>query len=207
MLQVLWERGFVAEAMLEKYTLDGRKDAITGDINLQFSLRHLISECSDFKDEETALQYLGSQLGVRVQLTLKFHAELAGEGVEYSWAHAKSHYRRVPVSRKRGRENFKELVRECTCPVDVLSKVRIEKFAARARAYICTYYHLDQQQQIHTDDVAAAPSDACCPKKQELLYNEIERLMKAFKGHICALDFDSGFVNLQLIEATNVNLL
>ena len=47
LLQVLWERGFVAEATLEKYTLDGRKDAITGDIDLQFSLRHLMSECSD----------------------------------------------------------------------------------------------------------------------------------------------------------------
>ena len=203
LLQVLWERGFVAETMLEKYTLDGRKDAITGDINLQFSLRHLMSECSDFKDEETALQYLGSQLGVRVQLTPKFHAELAGEGVEYSWAHAKSHYRRVPVSRKRGRKNFKQLVRECTCPVEVLSKVRIEKFAARARAYICTYHHLDQQQQIDTDDVVAAPADTSAPKKQELLYNEVQRLMKAFKGHRCALDFDCGLVNSQSIEATN----
>ena len=90
-------RGFVAEAMLEKYTLDGCKDAITGDIDLQFSLWHLMSECSDFKDGETALQYLGSQLGVQVQLTLIFHAELAGEGVEYSWAHAKSYYHRIPV--------------------------------------------------------------------------------------------------------------
>jgi hypothetical protein len=58
LLQVLWERGFVAEAMLEKYTLEGRKDAISGDINLQFSLRHLMSECTDFKEEETALHYL-----------------------------------------------------------------------------------------------------------------------------------------------------
>lgn len=87
---------FVAEAMLETYTLDGRKDAITGDINLQFSLRHLMSESTDYKDVETALQYLlMSQLGVRVQLTTKFHAELANKGVEYSCArHAKSHYYR-----------------------------------------------------------------------------------------------------------------
>ncbi len=103
-----------------------------------------MAECTDFKEEETALQYLGTQLGVRVQLTPKFHTELAGEGVEYSWAHAKSFYRRVPVSRKRGWENFKQLMRECTCPVNVLSKVRIEKFALPARAYICTYHHLDQ---------------------------------------------------------------
>ena len=38
------------------------------------------------------------------------------------------------------------------------------------------------------------------PKSQELLYSEIERLMKAFKGHRCALDFDRGFVTSQLKE-------
>jgi hypothetical protein len=102
LLQVLWERGLIDKASLEKYTLDGRKDAITGDIDLQFSLCHVMAECTDFKEEETALQHLGTQLGVRVQLTTKFHAELAGEGVEYSWAHAKAFYCRVPVSRKRG---------------------------------------------------------------------------------------------------------
>ena len=125
--------------------MDGRKDSITGAIDLQYSLKYLMSECTDFKEEETALEYLGTQLGVKVQLTPKFHAELAGEGVEYSWAHAKAVYRRVPVSKKRGRENFKQLVRECTCPVKVLTQMRIEKFAARARAYICTYHHLDQR--------------------------------------------------------------
>ena len=64
-------------------------------------LRHLLSECKDVEEEETALQYLGTQLGVTVDLTPKFHAELAGEGVEYNGAHAKAYYQRVPVSRKR----------------------------------------------------------------------------------------------------------
>jgi hypothetical protein len=30
---------------------------------------------------------------------------------------------------------------------------------------------------------------------------QIERLIKAFKGHRCALDFDRGFVNSELKEA------
>ena len=128
--------------MLDKYTVDGKKDTISGRIDLQYSLRHLIAECTDFKDEETALQFLGSQLGIKVLLTPKFHAELAGEGVEFSWGHAKAFYRRVPVSQKRGRENFKQLVRDSTCPSKELTKERMEKFAARARAYICTYHHL-----------------------------------------------------------------
>jgi hypothetical protein len=128
---------------------------------------------------------------VTVLLTPKFHAELAGEGVEYCWAHAKSHYRRMPVSSKRGRENFKLLVKDCTSSVDILTKVRVQKFAARARAYICTYHHLEQQ-------AASTSAEALVAHKQELLYTQIERLMKDFKVHWCALDFDRGFVNSEL---------
>jgi hypothetical protein len=118
LLQVLWERGFIDPKLsVNCYTLDGKKDPITGDVDNSTSLRHLMGCCIDFKEEETALEYLGAQLGVTVQLTPKFHAELAGEGVEYSWAHAKGYYRRLPVSQKKGRENFMQLVKDCTCPV------------------------------------------------------------------------------------------
>ncbi len=198
LLQALWERGLILEHSLKEYTLDGRKDAITGIVDLHYSLRNLLAKCTDFKEEETALQYLGTQLGVTVQLTPKFHAELAGDGVEYSWAHAKAYYRRVPVSRKRGRENFK-VVKECTSPVKVLTKDKIEKLASRARAYICTYHHLEQVQSGPAAAATGVDPTAVLPK-QELLYTEIERLMTAFKGHRCALDFDGGFVNSELKE-------
>jgi hypothetical protein len=33
---------------------------------------------------------------------------------------------------------------------------------------------------------------------KQLLYTEIERLMKDFKVHQCALDFDRGFINAEL---------
>ncbi len=60
-----------------------------------------MGNCQDFKEEKTALQHLGQQLGVMVLLTPKFRTELAGEGVaEYSWAHAEAFYRKLPVSRK-----------------------------------------------------------------------------------------------------------
>jgi hypothetical protein len=39
------------------------------------------------------------------------------------------------------------------------------------------------------------------PKQQVLLYTKIERLMKAFKGHRCALDFDRGVVHSELRNA------
>ncbi|KAI2493759.1 hypothetical protein MHU86_20764 [Fragilaria crotonensis] len=123
LMQVLWERGLIDTSWLEQYTLDGRKNPITGEENLRSSLRHILANCNDCKEEDTALEYLGSQLGVTVRLTPKFYAELAGKGVEYSWAHSKSFYRRLPLSQKNGRDNFKQLVRDCTCPESVLTKV------------------------------------------------------------------------------------
>jgi hypothetical protein len=155
LLQVLSERGLIERGSVEKYTLDGCKDNITGTIDLQYSLHHIMAECTDFKHEGSALKYLGSQLGVKVLLTLKFHALLACEGVEYSWALAKAYYRRMPMSRKRGNENFKQLVQDCTCPVTVLTKKRIEKFASRARAYVCTYHHLQQEQEKQHQQAAS----------------------------------------------------
>ncbi len=74
-LQVLSERGLIERGSFEKYTLDRRKDNITGIIDLQYSLCHIMAECTDFQHEESALQYLGSQLAVKVLLTPKFHAE------------------------------------------------------------------------------------------------------------------------------------
>jgi hypothetical protein len=37
--------------------------------------------------------------------------------------------------------------------------------------------------------------------QQELLCSEIERLVKAFKGHRCALDFNCGIVHSELRNA------
>ncbi len=220
LLQVLWKRGLIYCESIEKYTVDGRKDVISGKVDLQYLLQGIMSNCQDFNEEETALQHLGRQLGVTVLLTPKFPAELAGKGVEYSWAHAKAFYRRLPVSRKRGRDNFKQLVKESTCPENILTKVRIEKFASRARAYFCTYHHFEEDKNKKkrlsavAADIAEEPATVLIldgdavpnPQHQELLYTEIERLsMKAFKGHRCALDFDRGFVHSELKEVIEIN--
>ena len=89
-----------------------------------------------------------------------------------------------------------QLVRDCTaCPERVLTKVRIEKFVERARAYICTYHHLKKQKQQAATQNSDDNEPTQQPKQEELLYSEIERRMKAFKGHRCALDFDQGFIH------------
>jgi hypothetical protein len=90
----------------------------------------------------------------------------------------------------------------------------------RARVYICTYHHIEEEKKKRAGDVAdtilhkhatlaeipVPPADVVPnPKHQELLYTEIERLMNAFKGHRCALDFDRGFINSELKEAKDEN--
>jgi hypothetical protein len=86
-----------------------------------------------------------------------------------------------------------------TCPVEQLTKERICKFAARARAYICTYYCLDRSNT--TDEASGGGgggNNGMVTEKQPLLYKAIERLMKKFKAHRCAMDFDGGFVHGEL---------
>jgi hypothetical protein len=107
----------------------------------------------------------------------------------------------MPLARKKqGRESFKQLVKESTSPVGQLTRERICKFAARARAYICTYYCIAENTAAGASGGSntSNTSNSMVTEKQQLLYSEIERLMKDFKVHRCALDFDRGFVNAEL---------
>ncbi len=67
---------------------------------LETSLKSLMAGCMDFKEEETMLQYMGTQMGVVVDRGPKCHAEIAGEGIEYSWGCMKNHYQRVLLDKK-----------------------------------------------------------------------------------------------------------
>jgi hypothetical protein len=125
-LQVLWERGFINEKNLKQYTVDGRKDAFDY-LQPHTSLKYLLDNCTDFKEEESMLQSIGSTLGVSINWTPKHHCELAGEGIEYSLGCAKNAYRLMPLSIKRKKETFWETVKKCLRH-DVLTTERVRKF-------------------------------------------------------------------------------
>jgi hypothetical protein len=186
LLQVLWERGWIDEGNLERYTVDPATDANGEAIDgaEEWSLRVLMASCLDFAEEMTALQHVGKELGVSVIISPKFHAEMAGEGIEYSWGITKGLYRRKPLNSKRSKEKFKELVLECTSR-DILRTATVRKLSRRARAYICAYYSLYQSNNDTADN--NTPTTLTLPL--------IERLVKAFKTHRAAIDFDAGFVN------------
>jgi hypothetical protein len=74
-------------------------------------------------------------------------------------------------------------------------KQRIKKFASHSRAFICTYRHLYQEQKQAAAELdnsnAASNADSTSPaagipscKQQVRLFSKIERLRKAFEGHI-----------------------
>jgi hypothetical protein len=183
LLQIARERGLIDYNNLSKYSANGKK-GVDGAIDESTSLRHILSNCTDFRNELTHLQVVAEALGVSVDFTPKFHAEMAGEGVEYSWGHAKGNYRRQPLSRKRTRAGFVKLVDECLGSDTELTKERVRKFSARARAYICTYHHLAYVSSTEADE----------GKKEVLLLDDIERLTKKFRTHRCVMDFDRGFI-------------
>ena len=63
-----------------------------GTENVEYLLRHIVGKCTDFKNELTHLQVITKELNVSVLFTPKFHAKMAGEGIEYSWGHSKGVY-------------------------------------------------------------------------------------------------------------------
>jgi hypothetical protein len=181
-----WERGWVDEGQLQKYTMAPATD---DDGNVldgaeEWSLRVLMASCLDFAEEMTALQHVGNELGVAVIISPKFHAELAGEGIEYSWGISKALYRRKkPLNSKRSKESFKRLVLECTSRQQVLRTATVRKLSRRARSYICAYYALYESNK---GDI----------KRQALVTLPlIERVVNAFKTHRAVIDFDAAFVN------------
>jgi hypothetical protein len=70
----------------------------------------VLGEFSDFANEPSQLEFVCSECGVEALITTKYHAEYAGEGIEYSWGAAKALYRQYPIYSKQGKENFLDLV-------------------------------------------------------------------------------------------------
>jgi len=190
--QVLWERGFIDESIpLDEYTIQPSEDGDIEDAESN-SLLFLLSTCLDFAAEETALQHVGRKIGVLVYITPKFHAEIAGEGIEYIWGVAKGVCRRKPLEfKKQGKEKFHVLVKKCVCSVNVLHVKRVRTLSRRARAYICAYYFIERNavnnNQVDNDNVV-------------LSLPQIESLMKEFKTHLSALDLTRKFVSAEVHE-------
>jgi hypothetical protein len=146
LLQVLWERRWIDESKLDEYKIIKKDDegiVVDGE-----SLEVMLASCLDFADEITELQAKGEEMEVRVVIpTTKFHAEMAGEGIEYLWGVGKGWYRSKPLELKRKKASFLQLVHDVVDPkLRMMTKKRVWSFSKRARAYICAYYAFEKEK-------------------------------------------------------------
>lgn len=194
--QILLERGIIdlVEVLNNTYTARGKKLArrYPGDKEVRYdestSLVCIMAACSDFKQEKSILQYIGDAYHATVKFTPKYHCELAGEGIEYSWGFAKCIYRRIPHSEKKSLQKFLDCVKY-SMSREVITVDRMRRFSRRARRYICSYYIFH--------GVGANDDEGNVNVKMD----DLEKMVKMMKTHRCALDFDYQFIKSEDADA------
>ena len=91
--------------------------------------------------------HLFAQLSEKAEANLKmltspkYHCELAGEGVEYTWGFMKRNFRNLSLNEKNTKEKFNKAV---TSSVELVSIQNVRKFSGRCRRYMMTYQELEK---------------------------------------------------------------
>ena len=188
MRQIAYERGFITKENYKEYTEYGKRDERGVVIDKSYSLRHILSSCTDFAQEKTLLQHYAKKLAKKkgiiiiIDRTPKCHPELAGEGIEYSWAVAKIFLRRVPLNKRNTQEKFLNYVRlSLSTSADRggrLTRDKVISNSARARDYMAAYYMLNQKME--------RSASASCDSKDlfhSLTREDIETMNKVYRHH------------------------
>jgi hypothetical protein len=82
LLQVLWEGGWIDDTKTSQY-----KKVVTDNDGFpvkEFLLEMMLDSCIDFVSKKTQPEFVCESLGAEALYTMKYHAEYAGEGIEYS---------------------------------------------------------------------------------------------------------------------------
>ena len=185
--QICLERGLISleKYFDKKYTKTGIMKKCNGVTTMVpgSSYIELLHECTDFKNEQSILGKVAEKYGMEIWFTPKYHCELAGEGIEYLWGYAKRCYRRIPAKAKKSKKAFDACVRN-VCSSAMIGIERVRRFSRRARRYICSYFVMHDQM---------AEGDV----QMKVNLEKIEDLVKQFKTHRCALDFDKKFIEFE----------
>ena len=126
-IQILYECGWLNPNLLHLYTGDGRKKddkMVSGHADptrCMFSIDKSMKLQKDFTNEVTLLQLHAERIGFSINRNPKCNPESAGESIEYLWALAKLFYQMSPISRKRTKAKFIQLVNESTSANSVLN--------------------------------------------------------------------------------------
>ena len=99
-------------------------------------------------------------------------------------------YRRAPLSEKKGKDNFRQLVRKCILR-EALTVKRRRKFLKRARQYILAYTALAKARNAPADTF----HDTDSKMEIEMSASLIEKIVKLYKAHRNIVDQEKGFIN------------
>ena len=83
----------------------------------KYSLRTLMSRCSNFANEKSAMEHLFNNLSQKAEPTLsmltfsKYHCKVAGEGIEFVWGVMKWRFWSIPLKEKNTKQKFNRSVR------------------------------------------------------------------------------------------------
>jgi hypothetical protein len=193
--QVLFERGWInPDVPHNRYTMKGKREDLdeTGNLNEEgknYCLPYLLNQCKDFREEKTDLEYMVEELGLelntdcmfRILFTPKYHCEMAGEGIEFSWGAGKRCYRKLPVQERKSFAGFQQSVKRSLAYVNINM---CRKFSRRARRYMLTYHHYTLEGDGHA-----------------MGFQNIEKLCKAYKSHRDANIFDGKYILQTLRES------
>jgi len=116
---------------------------------------------------------------------------MAGEGIEYSWGCTKQYYRFMPINCKKGMQAFWESVKE-SVSLNILTIERQRKFSRRAREYMLAYKSIEQVTRNKGEFDGTKMS-----------HSLTETIIKRYKTHCCANDFDSRFIRETVDEMRN----
>ena len=133
------------------------------------------------------MEFLAEKLsllhGIKVELltSIKYHCEVAGEGIEYNWVYAKKTYRQIPLSDKKGKEKFVHCVKESFRSVSIgLTR----KFSVKARRYMLTYQVFDNAGDYEDFETKG------------LCYQEIEKhVTMKMKAHRSSADQECRYIS------------
>ena len=107
----------------------------------ELSATYVLSQCTDFKTEQTAMEKLVRSYGHLVKFAPKGHPETAGCGIEYDNGVAKTRFRRVNLQVGRNCE------KDTTESYEIITLQTAKRTARRARTYMRAY--LDGSGESH----------------------------------------------------------
>jgi len=186
-LQILYERGLYIPGMRKSLCeADLKKKLLQDELFVPYP--HLdadtvLSHCSDFKFERSALQDLVESRGHILLISVKCHPECAGTGIEYCWGKLKLEFRKrnhQKEKRKSGQE-LNRLLLQLINDSSILPIHRIWKFARRSRDYMRLYMN-------HHLNVATSS------ESKDLTHGVLERMKQEYKTHRNILEIERTFI-------------